>query len=339
MRIQALEPLVSVIIPTYNRVSLLPRAINSVLAQTFQDWELILLDDYSTDKTREVVKDYQKRDARIKYFVNDHNKGVVGARNSGIERAQGEFVAFLDSDDEWKEGYLEDMIKALRAGDMDMALSLFYQQKDGKIKKRYGESVSKMITSLSPIEKEGVFYFSGKNVCEYMVSKWMFFYHMNAMVIRKRALQAVGGFDENLRSGEDFEFVFRYLLHCDKFCLLNAYYYTYYETADSLVNFDQRAFSDLEVARKLAMNKQHNIKMLKKMKADIALSSGLKNKKKCIKILKYQVGQMYYFLGSLEIQTDKLKALRHLLVSLGYGFSFSKIKQLVLLLIRPFREK
>jgi len=105
---EARNPTVSVIIPTYNRAHLVGRAIQSVLNQTYQDFELIVVDDGSTDNTEEVVKGFN--DARIRYIRHDENKGLPAARNTGIEAARGEYIAFLDSDDEWLERKLEKQI-------------------------------------------------------------------------------------------------------------------------------------------------------------------------------------------------------------------------------------
>ncbi|MBW1739125.1 MAG: glycosyltransferase [Deltaproteobacteria bacterium] len=90
-------PQVSVIIPTYNRASCVTEAIDSVLAQTFTDYEIIVVDDGSTDNTREILEPYEDR---IRY-IYQQNSGVSGARNAGILAANGDWVAFLDSDDEY----------------------------------------------------------------------------------------------------------------------------------------------------------------------------------------------------------------------------------------------
>ena len=97
---------VSVIIPTYNRSSVLSRAIDSVLRQSFKDFELIVVDDGSTDNTKELIEKYSDQ---ITYIYQD-NKGVSAARNKGLEHAKGEWIAFLDSDDEWKKKKLEKQI-------------------------------------------------------------------------------------------------------------------------------------------------------------------------------------------------------------------------------------
>ncbi|OQY28177.1 MAG: glycosyl transferase [Candidatus Cloacimonetes bacterium 4572_55] len=95
---------VSVIIPTYNRVVMLQEAITSVLEQTYTDFELIVVDDGSTDETQEVLRQYADR---LIYLRHDENQGVSAARNRGIRSARGEWIAFLDSDDLWRPEKLE----------------------------------------------------------------------------------------------------------------------------------------------------------------------------------------------------------------------------------------
>jgi len=96
-----MKKLVSVILPTYNRAHLLDRSIKSVLKQTYENFELIVVNDGSSDEIERRVKEYQKLDKRIKYVKNDKNLGVSSARNIGIKIAKGEFIAFQDDDDEW----------------------------------------------------------------------------------------------------------------------------------------------------------------------------------------------------------------------------------------------
>lgn len=93
-------PAVSVILPTYNRADLLKRAVESVLSQTLSDWELLILDDGSSDETPAVVKALREKEARIKYLPHP-NVGEVRNRNIGLRNASGVYVAFLDDDDEW----------------------------------------------------------------------------------------------------------------------------------------------------------------------------------------------------------------------------------------------
>jgi PGF-CTERM protein len=92
-------PRVSVILTTYNRTNLLPRAIDGVLRQAYRDWELLIVDDASEEDTAAVVDGYD--DERIRLLAHDRNRGAAAARNTGIEHARGEYVAMLDDDDEW----------------------------------------------------------------------------------------------------------------------------------------------------------------------------------------------------------------------------------------------
>ncbi len=104
-------PKVSVIIPTFNCAVYLPQAIESVLGQTWQDFELIVVDDGSTDDTCQVLAPYQNR----LVYLYQENQGESSARNKGIQVAQGEYLAFLDSDDLWLATKLERQITVLEA--------------------------------------------------------------------------------------------------------------------------------------------------------------------------------------------------------------------------------
>jgi teichuronic acid biosynthesis glycosyltransferase TuaG len=105
--IRSMPGLVSVIMPAYNAVATIGRSIDSVLEQTRRDLELIVVDDCSTDSTAALVEDYVRADPRVRLFRQIPNAGVAAARNAGIEHAQGDYVAFLDSDDWWHPRKLE----------------------------------------------------------------------------------------------------------------------------------------------------------------------------------------------------------------------------------------
>lgn len=110
-------PKVSVIIPSYNCAKYLPEALDSVLAQTFQDWEVIVINNGSSDNTQDVVQSYiQKFGQRLRYIYQE-NSGVSCARNAGIKIAQGKYLAMLDADDKWYPNRLEEGIKVIESGD------------------------------------------------------------------------------------------------------------------------------------------------------------------------------------------------------------------------------
>src|SRR3990167_5227886 len=95
------SPLVSIILPTHNRSSLIGGSIESVLSQTFRDFELVVVNDGSTDNTRKVVDDFSMRDFRVRQVVNKTNLGLVGSLNKGVENAKGKYIARIDDDDRW----------------------------------------------------------------------------------------------------------------------------------------------------------------------------------------------------------------------------------------------
>ena len=108
---------VSVIIPTYNRAHLIGRALQSVLDQTVCDLEVIVVDDASTDGTQEVVQSF--RDPRIIFLRQSENSGASAARNAGMKEAKGEYIAFLDSDDEWMPQKLEKQLQVFKQRSLD----------------------------------------------------------------------------------------------------------------------------------------------------------------------------------------------------------------------------
>ena len=104
------DGLVSIIMPNYNCENFLEETINSVLIQTYTNWELLIVDDCSTDSSVEIIKNYCIKDERIKLFVNDKNSGAAASRNKALREAAGRWIAFLDSDDLWLPTKLETQI-------------------------------------------------------------------------------------------------------------------------------------------------------------------------------------------------------------------------------------
>jgi len=108
-------PAVSIILPTYNRASFLPEALSSIRAQTWEDWELIVVDDGSSDGTAEVVRERTAGWSQPVRYVYQENQGVAGARNTGLDLATGRYIAFYDSDDLWLPHHLRRCVEALDA--------------------------------------------------------------------------------------------------------------------------------------------------------------------------------------------------------------------------------
>jgi glycosyltransferase involved in cell wall biosynthesis len=128
------SPMVSVIIPTFNQAELLQKALQSVINQTFQNWEAIVIDNHSQDNTKEIVE--SMNDSRIRYVLFS-NQGIIAAsRNRGINLAEGTYIAFLDSDDLWYQSKLSTCLEYFRKG-VDAACHGMWIRKDGVLDKKF----------------------------------------------------------------------------------------------------------------------------------------------------------------------------------------------------------
>lgn len=121
------EKLVSIITPTYNCAKFIARTLDSVQAQTYQNWEMIIVDDRSQDNTKEIVEGYMKNDPRIQYYLLDVNSGAAVARTTAMSLAKGAYMAFLDSDDIWMPDKLERQIKWMQENDYAFSCTAYEQ--------------------------------------------------------------------------------------------------------------------------------------------------------------------------------------------------------------------
>lgn len=122
-----MDKLVSIITPTYNCGKFIARTIDSVQAQTYTNWEMIIVDDCSKDDTKEVVEKYMENDSRIKYECLETNSGAAVARTRAMELATGSYMAFLDSDDIWKPEKLEKQLKFMEDNDINFSCTEYEQ--------------------------------------------------------------------------------------------------------------------------------------------------------------------------------------------------------------------
>jgi len=125
------SPLVSVVMPAYNCEDYIGMAIESVLKQYYQNWEIIIADDCSKDGTTEIVEDYKKKDSRIFYIRLPKNRGAAVARNKAIEKASGEYLAFLDSDDLWYPEKLKEQIGFMEENQVKFSCTAYGKIDDG----------------------------------------------------------------------------------------------------------------------------------------------------------------------------------------------------------------
>jgi glycosyltransferase involved in cell wall biosynthesis len=133
--------LVSVVIPAYNRAQFIEGAIQSVLTQTYTNLEVIVVDDGSTDNTVPILEEYARKDPRIRLIQHSHRKGGQAARNTGIHTAQGQWIAFLDSDDQWLPNSLDVRLQIARSKGLHVVHSECYVLKPGSVQlQRFGHS-------------------------------------------------------------------------------------------------------------------------------------------------------------------------------------------------------
>jgi glycosyltransferase involved in cell wall biosynthesis len=185
------RPIVSVITPTYNRANVLGRSVKSVLNQSYADFELIIVDDHSTDNTEELVRSF--KDPRIRFVRHAENRGASAARNSGIRIARGEYIAFQDSDTEWLPRKLERQMARFEPdhdGDPGLVTS------DHIRVDSLGESICRPSMHAATYEKLLDFGGGALTCCV-------------SLVVRKAAAGSELYFDENLPALQDWDLVLR----------------------------------------------------------------------------------------------------------------------------------
>lgn len=193
------SPTATVVITTYNRAHLIGRSIQSVLNQTYQDFELIVVDDASTDNTREVVESFKS--SLIRYVRHAENKGGNAARNTGIREAKGEYIAFLDSDDEWLPKKLEKQVECfVKSPDSVGAVyCLHHTRKEDSFGNIQIEKAS-----LSDMMRGDVYKCLLNGWCPSSTSLFMLPMHV---------FEKVGVFDESLPSFQDYDYWIRVAQH------------------------------------------------------------------------------------------------------------------------------
>ena len=246
-------PNVTVIIPTYNREAFIVKAINSVLNQGFKDFEVIVVDDGSTDGTRGALEPYS---SRIKY-VHQKNAGVSAARNAGITLAAGDWIAFLDSDDEWAPDFLARQMQAI-SENKDVCMQIA----DCRYCDQLGEQLSYFEWNGALKKFNGADYLRLKEPFTFVIRhrSWQ----IGQAVIRRDIIEKAGLFDVNFNIAEDLDFIARVALHGPVGLLKNKLV-TAYRRIESIENLSRIATTNPIASRKL-----HD-SVYRKLEADPAL--------------------------------------------------------------------
>jgi glycosyltransferase involved in cell wall biosynthesis len=223
-----MTPVVSVVIPNYNRAADLKRALTSVVGQTLQDWEVLVVDNHSTDNVAEIIEQFQ--DARIR-MLSVHNHGVIAvSRNLGVTNAVAEYVAFLDSDDWWAARKLECSLRALRQG-ADVVYHDLYLAHSGRSGWRLRRAVTRPLSAPAYrclIER-------GNAITN------------SSVVVRRQLLLDVGGLSEDpeLTSWEDYDCWLRIAAVTERFTRLREPL-GWYWVGGGNVSSPQRTIRNLE---------------------------------------------------------------------------------------------
>ncbi|MEP6260726.1 MAG: glycosyltransferase family 2 protein [Gillisia sp.] len=218
-----MDILVSIIIPTYNREDLIGETLNSVLSQTYTNWECIVVDDGSSDNTEGIIKAYIEKDCRIKYYYRPENckKGASVCRNFGLEKSKGELIQFLDSDDLLAKNKLEEQIKLYQPGSLSLITCKwggFEQSSD--LNKRFKYKYHSYRTF-----KKGV------NLLQ-TFGIYNEFFPLHVYLTPKILIDKSGSWNESLTNNDDAEFFTRLILTASKirFTPKTSVYYRYTNT-------------------------------------------------------------------------------------------------------------
>lgn len=206
--------MVSIIVPAYNTEGNIEVCLHSILEQTYQEWECLVIDDGSTDGTGAICDSLQKKDSRFRVF-HQRNMGVSSARNLGIENAKGEFLCFVDSDDCLGTMYVEHLINAI--GNADLAVSGIRQyDKRGNSFELYLKE-----NALFSLDSTGESLFVQMNEAELLFPPFVKLY--KTCIIREHSIT----FPEDCSYGEDLQFVYHYLNYVDRIATITNVDYFY----------------------------------------------------------------------------------------------------------------
>lgn len=189
--------IISVVIPTYNRAEFVERAVRSVLGQTYTDLEVLIVDDGSTDDSRDRIETLRHADRRIRYFCHDSNRGAQAARNTGIQAASGPYVAFLDSDNQWLPRKLE----------RQMALFSNKSTSPGVVYCGYSK-----VSPAGDVLHEYVPRHRGLVYKQTLVD-WLT--DTSTIVVRKDILEDIHGFDDTVSSHQEWDLCIRLARECE----------------------------------------------------------------------------------------------------------------------------
>jgi len=298
---------VSVIIPTYNCVKYVAKAINSVLEQTYKDYEIVIVDDGSSDDTKKVIEPYLIQN-NVRYIYQE-NRGLAAARNTAIRNSKGKYIALLDADDYWSPIKLEKQVSVFEMKPevefIHSNMYLFDEHKESRAQK-YSMNIDYNKLTPKALFKKILF--------------WEADVFVTTAIIKKTVFDKIGYFDENLSylGCEDREFWLRLVQKCKTFFLND--YLAYYMVRSNSMTKDK---NKMQRAREYVIEKT------------VKDTEIFKNKKR----IKQVIYSNLYFRYGLDYFRARRRneALRNLLISLKYNIFNLKSYVYIFLLFLPFK--
>lgn len=305
------RPLVSIVIPTYNRADLLLQAIQSVLTQTYEYFELLIVDDHSTDQTPHIVKNIT--DSRVHYIRLNKNQGAPAARNIGLKKAKGELIAFLDSDDQWDSTKLK---KQVQIFNRNPAIGLVYTGLKILNNERNIETI------VVPSKRGHITKYLLVQNCVGTTS---------SVLIKRDLLEDAGGFDLTFTSCQDWDLFIRLSLKT-QFDYVREPLVIYYEHDGKRISTNSKSI----INGYLKIHEKYNLLLKNLSKKEIQnhyvnigkyiLKAGILSQDMMI----VKVGRSF-LLKSVKIVPPQLKTILVLICSLNH-------KKVLLLLYRVFKK-
>jgi glycosyltransferase involved in cell wall biosynthesis len=271
--------LFSIIIPTYNRAHMLPKTIQSVINQTFLDWELIIVDDGSTDGTRELIKHFIEKESRIKYIYQNNSERSV-ARNNGIKNALGRYICFLDSDDWYAENHLQVLSENIT--NKTNPIGLFFTN--------YNEVSNNQIKNISPPNFEDF-----NNPIDYLMSYAI----IPARVCVHNEILKKNKFDEDITIIEDVILWTRIELE-----------YPVYHIQEHTVNYLIHEDNSINIKGKGAIKRYNGLLIFFKRYPDIVKLISKKQKNQIMSDTLFNISKHYIY------HSKSLKAVKYLIKSI-----------------------
>lgn len=232
------QPKIQIIIPVYNAEKYIKRCFDSLVNQTYKNWEAIVIDDASTDNSREMVKEYIAGDERFNFVTLDENHGVSKVRNLALSMVREKYMAFLDSDDYWEPNTLEVMIKKAEESDFDIVQCRYIYDYPGE----------KQVLPRGAFDEETVLDKSNMKKVYFKMATGINMNHVCMKLIKTELTKGIE-FDTDLKTAEDLNFCVKLFSKVSKYCFIDEVMYHYCRNEDSLTGKGLSAKEKLKANR------------------------------------------------------------------------------------------